>query len=1205
MSRSELTLGQIARQWQYQPRGEAFTQALLSFFKSFSGDTLQGYAFSILEFYGWLWQRDGRLPTPDHISRGDAVEFNKWLRTRKTGLTKWWLEQDPERRLDLQLYEIIAREPKIQLDGISRQLGAYTPNARTQIGRRLACLVKRRTLDRSPTVAEYRRQHGSTIVDPPDEIFRYTVSAVETSAGAERASTVATRLSALASLWSYMIRSGENVPGSTDPLLRHNIWDDPLRQARGQASSHQEVNRQAKKPDLQLFLSLLATTFSRTHGVAASQAAEAAFLGRLGPEGRKAIAPSFKDLRDRALLLLMAQTGVRAREVGRLRRRDVVGDPPMMTIVGKRGKKRTIAVPLGALSALKDLTDKLAAMSAQQARYSGSHRADTLLGRDAPLLPAVAYWGANAGQREGGLTRPGIALVLNRRAEAAGIDPASPLFQKAHPHGLRALFITYALETGTPIHRVQAIAGHASVATTGRYAEERRPELLVADVFRGPAALSAVPVAAPLVTAATWRPLEESIAPPAPPAPEPPVMRPRAERVERVPAVVRRAEPERVEREHIPLIAPPREMSRSTVDELADRVARWRKRPIAAREEKTLEKCIGLTDEALRNLCVIYGLHWGEEGNRQVLVSSGGGEASALSRAERRQERVERFEENQEEDDDEDDDEDEEDDEFDPFAALAEVDEHGQKRIAEIARAGSVELHAEAGTDKLNRIYSGKDSGLNWWTGTQGKLKPEMPVMSPDQVGACTADEQDTICAGLVKLWQRWFEKSPTKAESLVRWLGEALDTSAQLESEIRRRSGSWVPATAAWDATPFSGSRHQPAPRSVFREHLAEEVVAWFEARAGAYQVSVGDPTTWQKKTAKPKAVGEMPPAWFSDSDPIWSLPADERRALLDWILTLSGQLPVDTEGRFVAEGGGYRASRADIAQLLWALCQFDQAIDAFRESAEFGPQYTASLFRNENVDDLPVAVRATFQEAQRHARYAMSSATGGRIADFDAWGIIRGRVKGRKQAPARGRRRWVMDLVAQHFGSDAASDPALALVARCGNVPLVAFRDLFRVSGDTIVHTPEFKRAFAEQFGSHSECVARRIVRQLWEIRQGRAAPKEAVDKPQHMVTLVEVMRTFKVPCSDTQEHELAQLVPWLDKPEGIYQEYAKARTAAGEVRAELSEAEEQERQLAEEYEEAIAGALRAEQFGTYEMNPHELALPTPVHLMLAVSN
>jgi hypothetical protein len=440
----------------------------------------------------------------------------------------------------------------------------------------------------------------------------------------------------------------------------------------------------------------------------------------------------------------------------------------------------------------------------------------------------------------------------------------------------------------------------------------------------------------------------------------------------------------------------------------------------------------------------------------------------------------------------------------------------------------------------------------------------------------------------------------------------------------------------------------------------LSQEVVAWFRARAHSYRVTSGTPEDWEKKTSKPKVIGEMPPDWYGEDDPVRSLPLVDRRELIDWILALSGQMPIDIEPRFEMPSGGM-TSRRDIARVLVAICQFDKSVDAFRDSEEFGPQFTASLFQKKSVDELPVNVRLTFQELQRRARTAVAEATNGRVSDFDLFTLIKRRVKGGKeileeasgkpravtpmrlaedlpmplvpsrvesteaeaeaaaeaeteiskprvlrfeQNPKR-RDSWAMRLVKKLFGEEAAKDEALKLVAKCGNVPLVGFSDLFRVSGETIVHTPEFKRAFAEQFGSHSECVARRIARHMWEIKQGRATPKEAVTKPQHMVTLVEVMRTFKVPCSDAQTMELRHLVPWLDRPEGIYQEYAKVRTSSGAERDELSEAELQERELADEYQEAIEGAMRVEMFGRgYESNPAQLLLPTPIHLTLAIA-
>jgi integrase len=692
MNRTELTLGQIGEQWRYQPRGEAFTQALLSFLRSVgSPETLSTYASAVLQLFAWYWQRHGRLVTPDRITRGDAAEYNRYLRTRSEPMTRFWLERDPERRRDLLLYDFVGKNPGANLEQIARQLGVYTSEDRQRLARHLGCLVKRRTLTRSPTVAEYRAQHGGQVVAPPEDIYRYSLPTVQTPAGPERASTVAKNLSALSSLWSYMIRSGENVPGSTDPLLRHNIWLDTVKQARAQAPSFQEAGRQARKPDLDLFLRLLATTYTRTHGSNALEAAKSAFFGRPIP-GRKMVTPSFKDLRDRALLMTMAQTGLRAKEIKRLRRGSVSGEPPVMTIIGKRGKKRVIMVPPPALMALRDLSAKLRAMEGQQARYSKTGRAARLLDPEAPLFPAVAYWGANSGQSEAGLTRPGIALLLNRRAKDAGIDPGSPEFRKAHPHGMRSFFITYALDTGTPIHRVQAIAGHASIATTGRYAEERRPEKLVADAFVARPTAPQAPLAAPerpsppgvaRIRAETWQPAEEAIEPPAAPRPRPPALRGPEEPPEAVPEPeprpVRRrpaeapVAPAEAPAERVPVIQPPSASEMlNQVAELAERVARWRRKPITEREQKTLQKCLGISDDALRNVCVIYDVHWGETGNRQVLVSTGGGRASAKSRAERREEPLEEFERNPDGGEEEwDEDEEWEEEAFDPMEALA------------------------------------------------------------------------------------------------------------------------------------------------------------------------------------------------------------------------------------------------------------------------------------------------------------------------------------------------------------------------------------------------------------------------------------------------------------------------------------------------------------------------------------------------------
>ena len=575
MTRTELTLTEIARRWQVQHRGEAFIEALVDFFRGIDNQhTLKSYTFSILQFFEWYAREHGRIDTPERIRRADALDFNRYLRTREHSLIRYRLHNDPSRRQDLAIFDLVAAEPGIDIEQIRRRI--YTTQTLEELARRLGCLVKLRTLSRRPTIAEVRRIEGGILyVDP--RVFRYYVPQIQTPDGAERASTIATRLSALSSLWSFMMRAGENVPGREDSLLRVNIWTDPLRQALKQAPSHRAATRRAKSTGVELFMRLLATTFTRTHGGAALQAAQASFWG--APVAAPRIEPSLKDVRDRALLIFMAQTGARSVEIHRLKRGHFRS--PMVTLLGKRGKKRVVTVPPMALKALAELDHKLAQIAEHQQRWGHSRMAALLSSSKAPLLPAIAYWGANAGTGEAGLTRPGIAMMLRRRAIAAGIEPDSADFARAHPHGLRGLFAKLSSEAGTPIHRLQAMMGHTSAATTGRYMEESEPRKLLSEAFAGSEQLPAAPV--------VGLPVPAPEAFPPPPARRRPVQRPRAPK--RSPQAALGGAPShpallRASRRHPPLLLASRRHRGCSSPAAATRLPRRCRRPLLKRSRE-------------------------------------------------------------------------------------------------------------------------------------------------------------------------------------------------------------------------------------------------------------------------------------------------------------------------------------------------------------------------------------------------------------------------------------------------------------------------------------------------------------------------------------------------------------------------------------------------------------------------------------------
>ena len=84
------------------------------------------------------------------------------------------------------------------------------------------------------------------------------------------------------------------------------------------------------------------------------------------------------------------------------------------------------------------------------------HRGVTVAG---PILAPVSHVGVVHVGR--GITPHSLMMRLRKRSEEAGIDSCSP-------HDLRRTFVSTALEAGADLAMVQALAGHASPATTAR-----------------------------------------------------------------------------------------------------------------------------------------------------------------------------------------------------------------------------------------------------------------------------------------------------------------------------------------------------------------------------------------------------------------------------------------------------------------------------------------------------------------------------------------------------------------------------------------------------------------------------------------------------------------------------------------------------------------------------------------------------------------
>ena len=143
--------------------------------------------------------------------------------------------------------------------------------------------------------------------------------------------------------------------------------------------------------------------------------------------------------RDRAMLELLYATGLRVSELCGLTLNDVDLEARVLKARGKGNKERM--VPVGAPAA-----------AAVRAYLQGGTRDRLLHGRRSLDLFVTP--------RGGRLTRQGFAKLLDRHARKAGIR------RRISPHKLRHSFATHLLAGGADLRAVQAMLGHADVATT-------------------------------------------------------------------------------------------------------------------------------------------------------------------------------------------------------------------------------------------------------------------------------------------------------------------------------------------------------------------------------------------------------------------------------------------------------------------------------------------------------------------------------------------------------------------------------------------------------------------------------------------------------------------------------------------------------------------------------------------------------------------
>jgi integrase/recombinase XerD len=145
--------------------------------------------------------------------------------------------------------------------------------------------------------------------------------------------------------------------------------------------------------------------------------------------------PSPLDLRLAALIELLYGSGLRASELVSLPLRALATDRPYLILRGKGGRERLVPI---------------------------SDRARAAVAAWRPHVPEGSAWLFPSGKSF--LSRVRLFQLVRTLAAAAGIDPA-----RVSPHVLRHAFATHLLEGGADLRALQAMLGHADIATTQIY----------------------------------------------------------------------------------------------------------------------------------------------------------------------------------------------------------------------------------------------------------------------------------------------------------------------------------------------------------------------------------------------------------------------------------------------------------------------------------------------------------------------------------------------------------------------------------------------------------------------------------------------------------------------------------------------------------------------------------------------------------------
>ncbi len=168
-----------------------------------------------------------------------------------------------------------------------------------------------------------------------------------------------------------------------------------------------------------------------------------------------------RDLRDRAFLITLADTGLRVHEACGLRRGDLDWNEGRAVIIGKGNKQAVVRFSKRAMLALRDY------LGARAQQDGGS-------GRQLAALPLFARHDKGAGRKTKSITTAtGRNIVSERVEQILGKEAVGTIT----PHSFRHYFVTRVLQSSGNLKLAQELARHTNIAVTQRYAHLSDDEL--------------------------------------------------------------------------------------------------------------------------------------------------------------------------------------------------------------------------------------------------------------------------------------------------------------------------------------------------------------------------------------------------------------------------------------------------------------------------------------------------------------------------------------------------------------------------------------------------------------------------------------------------------------------------------------------------------------------------------------------------------